>query len=86
MPSKYIYSFTQKIIFSLIIVHIIIIEIIFFVNSLLYNSYKKIGQVAHNVPAVYNILAARIRALRSKNQGGQNVAEAGAGMERSGMI
>jgi hypothetical protein len=27
------------------------------------------------VPAVYDVLAARIRALRSKDQGGQNVAE-----------
>jgi hypothetical protein len=31
--------------------------------------------VSHNVPAVYDVLAARIRALRSKDQGGQNVAE-----------
>jgi hypothetical protein len=31
--------------------------------------------MAHNVPAVYDVLAARIRALRSKDQGRQNVAE-----------
>jgi hypothetical protein len=29
--------------------------------------------VSHNVPAVYDVLAARIRALRSKDQGRQNV-------------
>jgi hypothetical protein len=29
--------------------------------------------MAHNVPAVYDVLAARIRALRSKDQGRQNV-------------
>jgi hypothetical protein len=31
--------------------------------------------MSHNVPAVYDVLAARIRALRSKDQGRQNVAE-----------
>jgi hypothetical protein len=31
--------------------------------------------IAHNVPAVYDVLAARIRALRSKDQGRQNVPE-----------
>jgi hypothetical protein len=29
--------------------------------------------MAHNVPAVYDVLPARIRALRSKDQGWQNV-------------
>jgi hypothetical protein len=29
--------------------------------------------MSHNVPAVYDVLAARIRALRSKDQGRQNV-------------
>jgi hypothetical protein len=29
--------------------------------------------MAHNVPAVYDVLAARIRALRSKDQGRKNV-------------
>jgi hypothetical protein len=29
--------------------------------------------ISHNVPAVYDVLAARIRALRSKDQGRQNV-------------
>jgi hypothetical protein len=33
--------------------------------------------MSHNVPAVYDVLAARIRALRSKDQGRQNVAEYG---------
>jgi hypothetical protein len=32
-------------------------------------------KMAHNVPAVYDVLAARIRDLRSKDQGRQNVAE-----------
>jgi hypothetical protein len=29
--------------------------------------------MTHNVPAVYDVLAARIRSLRSKDQGRQNV-------------
>jgi hypothetical protein len=36
---------------------------------------KFFAQISHNAPAVYDVLAARIRALRSKNQGRQNVAE-----------
>ena len=32
-------------------------------------------RMAYNVPAVYDVLPARIRALRSKDQGGQNVPE-----------
>jgi hypothetical protein len=32
-----------------------------------------LGSMAHNVPAVYDVLPARIRALRSKDQGWQNV-------------
>jgi hypothetical protein len=35
------------------------------------------GTIAHNVPAVYDGLTARIRALRSKDQGCKNVAEQG---------
>jgi hypothetical protein len=31
--------------------------------------------MSHNVPAVYDVFAARIRALRSKDQGCKNVAE-----------
>jgi hypothetical protein len=31
--------------------------------------------MSHNVPAVYDVLPSRIRALRSKDQGWQNVAE-----------
>jgi hypothetical protein len=31
--------------------------------------------MAHNVPAVYDVFAARIRALRSKDQGCKNAAE-----------
>jgi hypothetical protein len=38
--------------------------------------YGKFGQkIAYNVPAVYDVLPARIRALRSKGQGWQNVPE-----------
>jgi hypothetical protein len=32
-------------------------------------------KMAHNVPAIYDVLPARIRALRSKDQGWQNVPE-----------
>jgi hypothetical protein len=34
--------------------------------------YYEPVRIAHNVPAVYDVLAARIRALRSKDQGWQN--------------
>jgi hypothetical protein len=34
-----------------------------------------LGKMAHNVPAVYDVFTAAIRALRSKDQGWQNVAE-----------
>jgi hypothetical protein len=37
--------------------------------------------IAHNVPAVYDVLAARIRALRSKDQGWQNVGVVSRGNE-----
>jgi hypothetical protein len=51
------------------------------------NSFKYIltilAQIAHNVSAVYDVLAARIRALRSKDQGRQNVGEGWRGNERS---
>jgi hypothetical protein len=45
-------------------------------NPLYYKELKK-----PNVPAVYDVLAARIRALRSKDQGRQNVAEVCRGNE-----
>jgi hypothetical protein len=45
------------------------------------DTFQKI--ISHNVPAVYDVLAARIRALRSKDQGRQNVAEVLRGNERS---
>jgi hypothetical protein len=44
---------------------------------------KILGHIAHNVPAVYDILPARIRALRSKDQGWQNVAKFWRGNEQS---
>jgi hypothetical protein len=34
-----------------------------------------LAPISHNVPAVYDVLPARIRALRSKDQDWQNVAE-----------
>ena len=34
---------------------------------------KKLPKISHNVPAVYDVLPARIGALRSKDQGWQNV-------------
>jgi hypothetical protein len=40
-------------------------------------------KMSYNVPAVYDVLAARIRALRSKVQGRQNVAEVLRGNKRS---
>jgi hypothetical protein len=53
--------------------------------SSLVSFLKNLSQMSHNVPAVYGVLPARIRALRSKDQGWQNVAEFGVGMKRSGM-
>jgi hypothetical protein len=37
------------------------------------NLQKILALIAHNVPAVYDVFAARIRALRSKDQGCKNV-------------
>jgi hypothetical protein len=42
-------------------------------------NFKKL---AHNVPAVYDVFAARIRALRSKDQGWQTVGVAGMPLAR----
>jgi hypothetical protein len=39
--------------------------------------------ISHNVPAVYDVLPARIRALRSKDQGWQNVGDGLRGNEQS---
>jgi hypothetical protein len=39
--------------------------------------------MAHNVSAVYDVLPARIRALRSKDQGRQTVGGVSRGKERS---
>jgi hypothetical protein len=44
-----------------------------------------VSPMSHNVPAVYDVLPARIRALRSKVHGWQNVSGVSVGMERSGM-
>jgi hypothetical protein len=44
--------------------------------SIIFNNFPtNLGAIAHNVPAVCDGLAARIRALRSKDQGWQNVPE-----------
>jgi hypothetical protein len=44
-------------------------------STILYAIYSKqiLGAIAHNVPAVGDVFAARIRALRSKDQGCKNV-------------
>jgi hypothetical protein len=57
----------------------LIVTYIFYL-SIIFSSYVEIylylsTGIAHNVPAVYDVLPARIRALRSKDQGWQNVAE-----------
>jgi hypothetical protein len=44
-------------------------------SSLFYdfiNFQSILAKIPHNVPAVYDVLAARIRALRSKDRGWQN--------------
>jgi hypothetical protein len=48
---------------------------IFYINDFVNSFSKNFGKMAHNVPAVYDVFAARIRALRSKDQGCKNVAE-----------
>jgi hypothetical protein len=45
-----------------------------FLDFLFYNFPTNSKPIAHNVPAAYDVLPARIRALRSKDQGWQNVA------------
>ena len=40
-----------------------------------------LGHIAHNVPAVCDVFAARIRALRSKDQGCKNVGGVSRGNE-----
>jgi hypothetical protein len=59
-----------------------------FFGIFLYNIYTIYSStipapISHNVPAVYDVLPARIGALRSKDQGWQNVAEFWRGNERS---
>jgi hypothetical protein len=44
---------------------------------------KSAERILYNVPAVGDVFAARIRALRSKDQGWQNVPEQRRGNERS---
>jgi hypothetical protein len=51
---------------------IYIILFIYFIQVFL---HKILAKMSHNVPAVYDVLTARIRALRSKDQGWQNVVE-----------
>jgi hypothetical protein len=50
-------------------------------SCFLYIFQKILGQIAHNVPAVGDVLPARIRALRSKDQGWQNVPQQRRGNE-----
>jgi hypothetical protein len=48
---------------------------LFFVNSLFKIFTKNFKKMSPNVSAVYDVFAARIRALRSKDQGCKNVPE-----------
>jgi hypothetical protein len=48
---------------------IIIVIVYSFVKHFSKNPQQNLGRIAHNVPAVYDVLPARIRALRSKDQG-----------------
>jgi hypothetical protein len=67
-----------------------------YLNSLYYTVYfyaihfsnilqKNLAGISHNVSAVYDVLPARIRALRSKDQGWQNVGgvSRGSGAQRN---
>jgi hypothetical protein len=44
-------------------------------NIIYKNKIMEYARTSHNVPAVYDVLTARIRALRSKDQDWQNVPE-----------
>jgi hypothetical protein len=50
-------------------------SIIFYLQIFVNTLQKNSAEMSHNVPAVYDVLPARIRALRSKDQGWQNVPE-----------
>jgi hypothetical protein len=50
-------------------------------STIFYKFIKISAQITHNVPAVGDVLPARIRALRSKDQGWQNVPEQRRGNE-----
>jgi hypothetical protein len=56
-------------------IHIIPIHYPLYFYSIILLLYfqKMLGGISYNVPAVYDVLPARIRALRSKDQGWQNV-------------
>jgi hypothetical protein len=50
-------------------------HLLFLVNTFVLFFQTILAPMSYNVPAVYDVLAARIRALRSKDQGRQNVPE-----------
>jgi hypothetical protein len=56
-------------------------------NCIFFNLFCQFisGGISHNVPAVHDVFAARIRALRSKDHGRKNVGEQAVGMKRSEM-
>jgi hypothetical protein len=56
---------------------------IYILNILFHKFQPILAAIAHNVPAVYDGLTARIRALRSKDQGWQTVGGVSRGKERS---
>jgi hypothetical protein len=54
----------------------------FIMSSHFFKKFQQIlGHIAHNVPAVYDVFAARIRAPRSGDQGCKNVGEVSRGSE-----
>jgi hypothetical protein len=72
-------------ILHLIFLHNFILIINFILSILFIDFQRLLAPIAHNVPAVYDVLPARIRALRSKDQGRQNVGEVsrGSGAQRN---
>jgi cytochrome b subunit of formate dehydrogenase len=61
----------------------ILLHDFYFVHIFMNIFQQILGYISHNVPAVYDVLAARIRALRSKDQGRQNVGRVSRANERS---
>jgi hypothetical protein len=61
------------------------LDVILYNVNILFKFFTENSKIiSHNVPAVYDVLPARIRALRSKDQGWKNVGAVSRGSEAAG--